>query len=138
VEDALLALEAKEVDLLSSIRLRYTGQLMDLTTVYDDQDILHTDVQEVEKQAIDTTVGRVLFNDHLPEGVPFINGILKKKGLGQLVSYCYLRLGRRRRSRWWTRSRRWASTTPPGRRLHRDRRHGDPGQQGQAGGRGPP
>ena len=66
---------------------------MDLTTVYDDQDVLHTDVQDVEKQAIETTVGRVLFNDHLPEGVPFINGILKKKGLGQLVSYCYLRLG---------------------------------------------
>jgi len=93
VEDALLALEAKEVDLLSSIRLRYSGPLMDLTTVYDDQDILHTEVQDVEKQAIETTVGRVLFNDHLPEGVPFINGLLKKKGLGQLVSYCYLRLG---------------------------------------------
>ena len=93
IEEALLALESKEVDLLASIRLRYTGQLIDLTTVYDDQDILHTDIQEVEKQAIDTTVGRVLFNDHLPEGVPFINGILKKKGLGQLVSFCYLRLG---------------------------------------------
>jgi DNA-directed RNA polymerase subunit beta' len=93
VDDVLLALESKEVDLLASIRLRYTGQLMDLTTVYDDQDVLHTDVQEVERQIISTTVGRVLFNDHLPEGVPFINGILKKKGLGQLVSYCYLRLG---------------------------------------------
>jgi DNA-directed RNA polymerase subunit beta' len=93
VEEALLALEGKEVDLLAAVRLRYTGQLLDLTTVYDDQDILHTDVQDVEKQSIETTVGRVLFNDHLPEGVPFINGILKKKGLGQLVSYCYLRLG---------------------------------------------
>jgi DNA-directed RNA polymerase subunit beta' len=92
-EDVLLALEAKEVDLLSSIRLRYSGLLMDLTTVYDDQDVLHTDVQELERQIITTTAGRVLFNDHLPEGVPFINGILKKKGLGQLVSYCYLRLG---------------------------------------------
>src|SRR5262249_38394146 len=54
---------------------------------------LHTDLQEVEHQIIETTVGRVLFNDHLPEGVPFVNGVLKKKGLGQLVSYCYLRLG---------------------------------------------
>ncbi|HEV8376383.1 MAG TPA: DNA-directed RNA polymerase subunit beta', partial [Candidatus Polarisedimenticolia bacterium] len=92
-EDVLLALESREVDLLASVRLRYTGLLMDLTTVYDDQDVLHTDVQEVERQIITTTVGRILFNDHLPEGVPFINGILKKKGLGQLVSYCYLRLG---------------------------------------------
>jgi DNA-directed RNA polymerase subunit beta' len=93
VEDVLLALESKEVDLLATIRLRYTGQLLDLTTVYDDQDVLHTDLQEVERQTIETTAGRVLFNDHLPEGVPFVNGILKKKGLGQLVSYCYLRLG---------------------------------------------
>src|SRR5213594_3919626 len=93
IEEALLALESKEVDLLASIRLRYTGQLIDLTTVYDDQDILHTDIQEVEKQAIDTTVGRILFNDHLPEGVPFVNGLLKKKGLGQLVQFCYLHFG---------------------------------------------
>ena len=25
--------------------------------------------------------------------MPFINGLLKKKGLGQLVNYCYLRFG---------------------------------------------
>jgi DNA-directed RNA polymerase subunit beta' len=93
VDEVLLALEGGEVELLASIRLRYTGQLIDLTTVYDDQDILHTDMQEVERQLIDTSVGRVLFNDHLPEGIPFVNGVLKKKGLGQLVSYGYLRLG---------------------------------------------
>ena len=25
--------------------------------------------------------------------MPYVNGLLKKKGLGQLVQYCYLRLG---------------------------------------------
>ena len=40
-----------------------------------------------------TTVGRVILNDHLPKEMPFINGLMKKKGLGQLVQYCYLRLG---------------------------------------------
>ena len=42
---------------------------------------------------MNTTVGRVILNDHLPEGMPFINGLLKKKGIGQLVNYCYLRFG---------------------------------------------
>src|SRR6202451_1947664 len=42
---------------------------------------------------MDTTVGRVIFNDHLPEEMPFINGLLKKKGLAQLVQFCYLKFG---------------------------------------------
>src|SRR5256712_740605 len=91
--EALLALDLGEVELLTGVRVRYSGELMDLTTVYDDQDILHTEIQVVEKQLIATTVGRILFNDHLPEGVPFVNGLLKKKGLGQLVQFCYLHLG---------------------------------------------
>ncbi len=49
---------------------------------------------------MNTTVGRVILNDVLPEEMPFINGLLKKKGLPQLVQYCYLTLrARRRRSR---------------------------------------
>jgi DNA-directed RNA polymerase subunit beta' len=51
----------------------------------DDQDVLHTDVQHVENRIINTTVGRVIFNDALPKGMPFVNGLLKKKGLQQLV-----------------------------------------------------
>ncbi|MFQ5878058.1 MAG: DNA-directed RNA polymerase subunit beta' [Acidobacteriota bacterium] len=92
-EEALLALEVGEVDLLARVRVRYSGELIDLTTVYDDQDLMHTDIQVVERQLIDTTVGRILFNDHLPEGMPFINGLLKKRGLGQLVQFCYLHYG---------------------------------------------
>ncbi|HWS17765.1 MAG TPA: hypothetical protein VN223_07110, partial [Candidatus Elarobacter sp.] len=45
------------------------------------------------RQYINTTVGRVILNDTLPKGMPFINGLLKKKGLGQAVNYCYLRFG---------------------------------------------
>ncbi|MCZ6697109.1 MAG: DNA-directed RNA polymerase subunit beta', partial [Acidobacteria bacterium] len=92
-EEALLALEVGEVDLLARVRVRYSGELIDLTTVYDEQDILHTEIQVVERQLIDTTVGRILFNDHLPEGIPFINGLLKKKGLGQLVQFSFLHFG---------------------------------------------
>ena len=93
VEDALLALEAGEVETLTRIRLRYTGRVIDLENAYDDQDVLHTEPITVKNQFIETTVGRVILNDHLPKGMPFINGLLRKKGLGALVNYCYLRFG---------------------------------------------
>jgi DNA-directed RNA polymerase subunit beta' len=93
VEDVLLALEAKEVETLTPIRLRYTGEVLDLTNAYDDQDILHTEPTNYERQYLNTTVGRVILNDALPKGMPFINGLLKKKGIGQLVNFAYLRFG---------------------------------------------
>jgi DNA-directed RNA polymerase subunit beta' len=55
--------------------------------------VLRTDVQEVRGKIISTTVGRVIFNDSLPAGIPFVNGLLKKKGLQLLVQFCYLRHG---------------------------------------------
>src|SRR2546429_5156742 len=93
VEDVLLALEAQQVETLSPIRLRYTGEVIDLTNAYDDQDIIHTEPTNYERQYLNTTVGRVILNDSLPKGMPFINGLLKKKGVGQLVNYAYLRFG---------------------------------------------
>jgi DNA-directed RNA polymerase subunit beta' len=92
-EEVLLAMEAGELETLTPIRYRYTGDVIDLTTAYDDQSVLHTEVIRFEKDFLKTTVGRVILNDHLPEEMPFINGLLKKKGLGQLVQYCYLKLG---------------------------------------------
>ncbi len=99
-EEVLLALEVNEVETLTPIRLRYTGRVIDLSTAYDDQDVLHTEPLTVQNQFIDTTVGRVIFNDHLPKDpltmlpiMPFFNGLLRKKGLGALVNYCYLRFG---------------------------------------------
>ncbi|MGH9863726.1 MAG: DNA-directed RNA polymerase subunit beta' [Candidatus Acidiferrales bacterium] len=92
-DEALLALEAREVELLTPIRLRYTGEVIDLTLAYDDQDVLHTEPIRVKNQFIKTAVGRVILNDHLPKGMPFINGLLKKKGAQQLVQYCHLRFG---------------------------------------------
>jgi DNA-directed RNA polymerase subunit beta' len=92
-EDVLIALEMGEVETLTPIRLRYTGQVIDLVHAFDTQNILHTEPIQFEKQYMDTTVGRVILNDNLPEDMPFVNGLLKKKGLGQLVQYCYLRFG---------------------------------------------
>jgi DNA-directed RNA polymerase subunit beta' len=66
---------------------------MDLTVARDDQDVLRTPVRDVDGKIIDTTAGRVVFNSALPDEIPFVNGILKKKGLGQLVQFCYLKHG---------------------------------------------
>jgi len=59
----------------------------------DDQLVLQTEVQDVKHKIINTTVGRVIFNGALPSGMPFVNGLLKKKGQQQLAQYCYLRFG---------------------------------------------
>ena len=93
VDDVSLALDAGELETLTPIRLRVHGELLDLAVARDDQNVLHTEVQQVASKIITTTVGRVVFNNSLPEGLPFINGLLKKKGLQQLVQYCYLRYG---------------------------------------------
>src|SRR5712675_29443 len=92
-EEVLMALEAKEVETLTPIRLRYTGPVLDMTTAYDDQDLTHTEPIEYDRQFISTTVGRAILNDSLSDGMPYVNGLLKKKGIGQLVNYCYLNLG---------------------------------------------
>jgi len=93
VEEVIMALEAGEVELLTPIRLRYTGEVIDLTNAYDDQDVIHTEPVQLNKQFLQTTVGRVIFNDHLPSDMPFVNGLLKKKGIQALVQYGYLRFG---------------------------------------------
>src|ERR1700678_3459189 len=92
-DECVMALEAGEVELLTPIRMRYTGEVIDLTNAYDDQDVSHTEPVNLNKQFLHTTVGRVIFNDHLPTDMPFVNGLLKKKGIQALVQYCYLRFG---------------------------------------------
>src|SRR6201990_2111178 len=96
IDEVLLAKEMGEVETLTPIRLRYSGEVIDLTTAYDDQDVAHTEPTMFERQYIATTVGRAIMNDHIKRGapdMPYINGLLKKKGSGNLINYCYLRFG---------------------------------------------
>ncbi len=92
-DEVLLALDAKEVTTQTPIKLRHTGDLIDLTQEHDTQDIMRAALQENIRRVINTTVGRVIFNDQTAAGLPYINGTLKKKGLQSLVNYCHLRLG---------------------------------------------
>ncbi|HVT03389.1 MAG TPA: DNA-directed RNA polymerase subunit beta' [Thermoanaerobaculia bacterium] len=92
-DEVVLALHGGSVELLTPIRCRVNGRLIDLTNQYDNQDIVHTKIEEVKNRLVDTTVGRVIFNTHLPDEIPFINGLLKKKGLSELVNYAFITYG---------------------------------------------
>jgi DNA-directed RNA polymerase subunit beta' len=92
-DEVLLALDAKEVTTQTPIKMRLTGDFVDLTQEHDTQDVMRGVVQENISRVINTTVGRVIFNDAIPEGLPYLNGTFKKKGLQSLVNFCHLRLG---------------------------------------------
>ena len=92
-DDVVLALEGGELETLTPIRLRLSGELLDMTVARDDQAILQTEAQTVTNKIINTTVGRVIFNASLPRPMPYVNGLLKKKGLQQVVQYCHLHYG---------------------------------------------
>src|SRR5205809_1234054 len=92
-DDVLIALEMGEVETLTPIKLRYTDKVIDLEKAFDSQNVNRTEPVEYIKHYMDTTVGRVILNDVLPDEMPFLNGLLKKKGLAQMVQYCYLKYG---------------------------------------------
>jgi DNA-directed RNA polymerase subunit beta' len=93
-EDVLLALDAKVIETQSKIKLRHQGDFIDLMTEHNSQDVMRANVQRDINRTVDTTAGRVIFNDRLrQDGLPFVNGMLKKKGLQSLVNYAHLRLG---------------------------------------------
>jgi DNA-directed RNA polymerase subunit beta' len=92
-DEALLALENGEVGLHAGIKVKFKGPFMNLSTYYDDQAVLTCPIQDIVNKVMETTPGRIIFNNILPEGIPFINGKLKKKGLESLVYYSYLKVG---------------------------------------------
>jgi len=49
-----------------------------------------------QKQLIQTTVGRVIFNEALPKGFGFVNQEVNKKSMGAIVTECYKRFGHQR------------------------------------------
>jgi len=50
---------------------------------------LQMSVGKGEKKIIGTTVGRVIFNEILPEGLRYINKTMNKKSISELIARCY-------------------------------------------------
>ncbi len=94
IDDVLLALDAKAVATQTKIKLRWKGDLIDLEKEHSPQDVMRATPRKDIDSIISTTVGRVIFNERLTrDGLPFVNGTLKKKGLQSLVTFCHLKLG---------------------------------------------
>jgi DNA-directed RNA polymerase subunit beta' len=68
-DEVVLAYESGVVDLHAKIKVRFSGEM------------------------IDTTVGRVIFNEAIPEELRFVNEVCDRKILSQIVSEAYNRLG---------------------------------------------
>ncbi len=86
VEETFLAYGTGKLNLLSRIRLRLPeGKLV--------QTALKNDAEQPGTR-IETTMGRVVFNDILPHAMPFYNFSLSKKGLQAVISDCHRILGR--------------------------------------------
>ena len=69
MDEVAIAHQAGQLDLHAKIKLRLNGEI------------------------VQTTVGRVVFNQIVPEELRYMNDVLDKKGLTNLVSDCFDRLG---------------------------------------------
>jgi DNA-directed RNA polymerase subunit beta' len=74
VAEAVMAFDAREITLQSKVRIRLYG--------YVDE---HR-VPAEEPVLLDTTLGRVLLNEALPDDYPFVNREVDKKQLGAIVN----------------------------------------------------
>ena len=85
VEEALMAYSADKVSTHSKIEVRLPNDRC-----------LHEEIGNPDAlgQRIQTTIGRVVFNNMLPVGMPFYNTALRSSQLAQVISDCYEFLGR--------------------------------------------
>ncbi len=72
VSDVERAYESGEIDLHGAI-------------IYRDPDLLETPANGQAAVYTPTTAGRVLFNEALPDGFPFVNRVIKKRDIGEIV-----------------------------------------------------
>ena len=79
MDEVVLAYELDQVDVHSKINIR-------AMTWYDDQG---SRLAEPETRMIETTVGRVIFNRILPPDVVFVNEVLEKGGVKDLIAEVY-------------------------------------------------
>ena len=73
--------------------------------------MIRATVRRLENRVIDTTVGRVILNEHMPTEMPYVNGTLKVKGSARLSTTVTCGWAIPRPSRCSTRSKTSASCT---------------------------
>ena len=70
MEEVIIAYNEKQVDLHAHIKVKT---------------LVRTDKGELYQKLIDTTVGRVLFNQFVPKEVGYVNALLTKKSLREII-----------------------------------------------------
>jgi DNA-directed RNA polymerase subunit beta' len=90
-EEAVIAHNDNCVDLQALIKVRINLDESSILTAYNDFE----DVRTLAKNCvlIETTVGRIIFNQSLPKNFGFVNTQLDKKKIGNIVADCYKRFG---------------------------------------------
>ncbi len=85
----------KERSLKEGEKRRIFAQTEDVISAYNLGELkLHDPIRvQINGKSIDTIVGRVIFNDILPDEIGFINETLDKKALEKLVGDCHRLLG---------------------------------------------
>ncbi len=67
----------------------------ELRIAYEDQEVdLHAKIKvEIDSKIIETTAGRVFFNQLLPKGVEYVNETMSKSKLAKTIYKCYKMMG---------------------------------------------
>ncbi len=67
-------------------------------TAYDDNQVdIHAVIKvRIGEKIIETTPGKIIFNNALPEGMPFINDTINKSRVSDIITTCYKQFGHSR------------------------------------------
>ncbi len=85
--------ETKTVKIFSDVDEVSLAYSLGKVKLHDKIQLLYTAYDSTEASPIDTTVGRALFNQILPDGMRYVNDVLDKGALKDLVGECYSQLG---------------------------------------------
>nr|WP_243758127.1 DNA-directed RNA polymerase subunit beta' [Allobranchiibius sp. GilTou38] len=83
--EARMALDRGEIKLGSTVRIRLTDQVPPTGHALP-EGAFADDLGRISSLTLETTLGRVLFNETLPEDYPFLNTAIDKKALSTVVN----------------------------------------------------
>ncbi len=99
-QEVKVAYEDGYVDLHARIKLRLStpvwGQETSSLVIHPevkDKSKKEEEIKPTSTKIIETTTGRVIFNEVLPKGYGFVNELLDKKRIGAVIADCYKRFG---------------------------------------------
>ncbi|MFC1501448.1 DNA-directed RNA polymerase subunit beta' [Elusimicrobiota bacterium] len=87
-QEVISAYQLKKIDLHARIKVLGINKIRS-------NNLKDTEQSDFNKWTDYTTVGRVLFNEHLPKGLGFINKSLGKKELAELIETSFKKIGRK-------------------------------------------